>query len=162
MNMDQALGILKPSGNSAGDLKTAYRLACKKYHPDINPNSLELMKLINVAYDFLKEHLNKWSFDNIKDDIGIDEILQEIFDKIKRFAGINSEVCGTWLWVSGDTKPYKEQFKEAGLKWARKKGMWYWRPAGYRKRGKKVFSIDEIRSKYGSVGLNQEESQQVD
>jgi|6_EtaG_2_1085325.scaffolds.fasta_scaffold04791_12 hypothetical protein len=25
---------------------------------------------IDEAYDFLKEHLNKWSFDNIKDDIG--------------------------------------------------------------------------------------------
>jgi DnaJ-class molecular chaperone len=156
MNMTEALNILKPSGNNQDDLKTAYRQACKKYHPDINPDSLELMKLINCAYDFLKKHINKWSFTQSNDDTPLDEQMQDLFNKIKHFVDIKSELCGTWLWLSGETWRYKKELKEYGFKWASKKRQWYWSPAGYRKRGKKVFSMDEIRSKYGSVELEPE------
>ncbi len=150
MNMQEALNILKPTGNTDDALKTAYREASKKYHPDVNPDGLELMKLINAAHEFLKKHINKWSFHQANEDTPIDEILQAILDKIKHFPGISLEICGTWLWVSGDTKPVKDQLKEAGLYYAPKKHMWYWRPVGYKKRGKEVYSIDEIREKYGT------------
>lgn len=156
MNIEQALNILKPNGNSHDELKTAYRNACKKYHPDINPNSLELMKLINCAYDFLKKNLNKWSHTQTTNDTPIDEVLQDLFNKIKHFVNIKSEVCGTWLWISGETWRYKKELKEYGFKWAFKKKQWYWSPAGYRKRTKRVFTMDEIRSKYGLIELEPE------
>ena len=154
--MQEALNVLRPKGNTKDDLKSAYRQACKKYHPDVNPNGLELMKLINAAHDFLKKHIKKWNYQNVNEDIPIDEVMQAIFDKIKRFPGIEIEVCGTWLWVSGDTKPYKGQLKESGLKWARKKGQWYWSPAGYRKKSRRVFTMDEIRRTFGSQELDTE------
>ena len=34
----------------------AYRRAAAKYHPDHNPAGLEMMKLVNVAYDTLKDY----------------------------------------------------------------------------------------------------------
>ena len=156
MELQQALNILKPNGNDPDSLKKAYRQACLKYHPDHNPNGLEMMKLINCAYDFLKKHLHKWNFNDVNNDTPIDEVLQELFDKIKHFVNIKAEVCGTWLWLSGETWRYKKQLKEYGFKWASKKRQWYWSPPGYRKRTKKVFSMDEIRSKYGSVELEPE------
>ena len=45
MNRTEALNILKPSGNDQESLKKAYRQASLKYHPDHNPDGLELMKL---------------------------------------------------------------------------------------------------------------------
>ena len=156
MNMQEALNVLRPKGNTKDDLKSAYRQACKKYHPDVNPNGLELMKMINTAYDFLKKHLNKWHYQSINHGIPIDQVMQEIFDKIKHIPGIEPEVCGTWLWVSGDTKPYKKQLKEAGLRWARKKARWYWRPEGYRKKSRRVFTMDEIRLTFGYQELETE------
>lgn len=158
MNLQEALNILRPEGNKEDDLKKAYRTACKKYHPDYNkaPEALELMKLINLAYEFLKKHLNKWSFEQQTDEQGLDEILAEKFDLIKTFVGIKAEVCGSWLWVSGNTFTYKKYFKEYGFRWAPKKKSWYWRPEGYVKRGKKVFSMNEIRDTYGSYDLDQE------
>ena len=36
-------------------IKTTYRKLCAKYHPDRNPNGLEKMKLINMAYQVLKD-----------------------------------------------------------------------------------------------------------
>lgn len=156
MDIKQALNVLRPNGNTLDDLKSAYRAACKKYHPDINPNGLELMKVINTAYSFLKKNVNKWSHTQQTNDIGIDDILQGIFDKIKHFSEIKSEVCGSWLWVSGQTWRYKKQLKEFGFRWAPKKTQWYWRPEGYRKRSRRVFSMSEIRKTFGSVELDQD------
>ena len=156
MNRTEALNVLKPQGNTLGELKSAYRAAAKQYHPDVNEHGLELMKVINCAYEFLKKNLSKWSFDQATNDTPLTEILQEKFDAIKHFIGIETEVCGSWLWVSGDTKRYKEQLKEAGFRWARKKVQWYWRPEGYRKRSRRVFSMDEIRNTFGSMDLDQE------
>lgn len=156
MNIQEALNILRPDGNTDEALKSAYRTACKKYHPDVNPDGLELMKLINAAYEFLKKNMSRWSFHQVNDDIPIDEILQEILSKIRHIPGIDLEICGTWLWVSGNTKPYKELFKEAGLRWAPKKFRWYWRPEGYRKRTRHVFDMDEIRATFGSQELETE------
>ena len=158
MNTQEALNIIKPKGNTQEALKTAYREACKKYHPDINPNGLELMKVINIAYRLLKESVGKWNYEQSNNnDISITEQMQVIFDKIKFFKNIKAEVCGTWLWVSGNTWEYRKEFKAAKLYWARKKQQWYWRPTTeYKKRCKKVFSMAEIRNKYGSIELKQE------
>lgn len=38
---------------------------------------------------------------------------------------IEIELVGSWIWVSGNTYPVKEQLKEAGIFWAGKKKKWY-------------------------------------
>jgi hypothetical protein len=78
------------------------------------------------------------------------ERIDAIIDEIQHLPNIEAEICGNWLWVSGDTKPKASFFREIGLKWASKKEMWYWRPAGYRKKSKKVYNMDEIRNRFGS------------
>ena len=156
MNIEQALNILKPQGNSLDDLKSAYRLACKQYHPDVNPNGEELMKLINIAYEFLAEHLHKWTYEQATGEQGIDEIFQEILNKIKHLPEIKAEVCGTWLWISGNTRKYKDYFKEINLRYAPKKHCWYWRPEGYRKKTKRIFDMQEIRLTFGSIEVEPE------
>ena len=49
--------------------------------------------------------------------------------QIIRLAGLEIELCGAWLWVSGETRAHKDALKAAGLRWSAKKSMWYWRPA---------------------------------
>ena len=156
MNRTEALNILKPNGNDQDSLKAAYRTACKRYHPDHNPDGLELMKLVNLANEFLTKNMNKWAFDQCNNDTPLTEKMQELFNQIKHFIGIKSELCGTWLWLSGETWRYKKELKEYGFKWASKKKQWYWSPGGFRKHGKKVLSMNEIRSKYGSFVLEPE------
>ena len=31
------------------------------------------------------------------------------------------------VWVSGDTRPHREELKAAGAKWSGKRQAWYWR-----------------------------------
>ena len=69
---------------------------------------------------------------------------------------ITIEVCGSWIWVSGNTYPHKEELKQYGLKYASKKKQWYWHNEAFRKKGKKALSMDDIRSYYGSTEVQTE------
>ena len=54
--------------------------------------------------------------------------------------------------MSGDTKPIKETLKSHGLRYSKNKGAWYLNTTGYVKwfKGRKAWSMNEIRSAYGS------------
>lgn len=73
----------------------------------------------------------------------------ETLEKLLKIKGLKVEVLGLWIWVSGDTKPVKEELKELGLKWAHHKKMWYF--AGVRSTGRSGGkAIGYIRGKYGN------------
>jgi hypothetical protein len=74
----------------------------------------------------------------------------DIINNIIRFVGIKIEICGTWIWLSGNTKPYKDELKKAGFWWASKKLMWYWHPAEQTSTRHKTWDMDKIRGTYGS------------
>jgi len=147
MNINDAAKILGIDGKIDADIvKKAYRMQCKKFHPDRNPAGLEMMKAINVAYDTLK-NVNA---DVSTSDINYSEKLNDAINAIIDLEGIIIEICGTWVWLSGETKKHKEIIKKAGFFWARKKKMWYFRPADYKSKSYGKYSIDRIRDIYGS------------
>ena len=48
MQHSDAVNILGLSGDITSEIvKQSYRLAAKKYHPDVNPAGAEMMKIIN-------------------------------------------------------------------------------------------------------------------
>lgn len=159
MNIAQAMNILKPDDSSFTGLKKSYREAAMKYHPDRNPDGLELMKLVNAAYEFLKDNLGKWSVgpDEYKDSgPSIDEIFADILAKIRHLPDIKIEVCGVWLWVTGNTKPYKSYFKSCDMYFSPKKCAWYWKPKSWRPMSKRKMSLEEIRQVFGSQEVENE------
>ena len=80
-----------------------------------------------------------------------DKALREVLQKIINFDGIEIELVGAWLWVSGNTYSYKKELKEIGFKWASQKKMWYWKSESYQKKSRKSLSMDDIRNYYGST-----------
>ncbi|MBS0350596.1 MAG: hypothetical protein JSR33_05305 [Proteobacteria bacterium] len=60
------------------------------------------------------------------------------------------EICGAWVWLSGDTRPHKELLKQHGFRWAPKKERWFYRPEEYRSSNRGEWSMEKIRTKYGS------------
>lgn len=128
-------------------LKTKYKELVKQYHPDLNPDNLESMKEINAEYDFLLNNLAKLTDKPI--DLEAESEFKEIILALVKL-DLEVEVCGSWLWLHGDTKPIKEDLKELGCFWASKKKLWYWKPEGARSFAKGSFSMSEIRAKYGS------------
>lgn len=144
--------------NTLEELRAAYRALLKKFHPD-NGGSEEATKEINLEYEKLFQILkNRSGADqetkyNTQEDENLREVLQQIIN-----LNVNIEICGSWIWVSGNTYPVKESLKTAGFKFSKNKKAWYWHAGEYTRRGKKV-SLDYIRTKYGSetVKKSQEE-----
>lgn len=81
-----------------------------------------------------------------------------VMDAIRELPGLEIEVCGRWVWVSGSTKEHRATLKELGLRFARKKEKWYWRPPDHksRRRGHRGMPMDHIRGKYGSKRIDKE------
>lgn len=144
-----ALKVFGLSGDTAfEDIKIAYRKACAKYHPDRNPAGLEMMKIINASYQALSDYVpGMVKTDGEQVDFG-DELNNALNAIIH--LGLTIEICGSWIWVSGDTKPHKEILKEAGYKFAPKKVMWSF-CGGERTSSRGKFSMDDIRLRHGSV-----------
>ena len=142
------------------ELRKQYKELLKQYHPD-NGGELESMQAINAEYDrlfkLLKDRHESKTADtetnnnNMQYDFEEDAKLREVLQKIIHFSDITIEICGSWIWLAGNTYQYKTELKEIGFKWASKKKQWYFHTEAFRKKGKKALSMEDIRNYYGST-----------
>lgn len=136
------------------ELKKEYRRLSKIHHPDLG-GDVETMKRVNAEYEAAFARIKNTS--EVKQDRETRETPDEfvrIINKLIKLDGLRVELCGRWLWISGDTKRHKDALKAAGCRWASKKSMWYWHPADETTTGhRKTYSIEHIREKYGSVSF---------
>lgn len=142
---------------SLEDLKAEYRRLVKIHHPDRGGDT-ETMKQVNndysAAFERLKAQHNE-THDAEHQTTETPEEFMEIIDKLLKLDGLDIELCGSWLWIGGNTRYHKDALKAAGCRWSNNKKLWYWRHEedGHRwSRGKK--SIGEIRAKYGSQHIS--------
>jgi curved DNA-binding protein CbpA len=132
------------------DIKLNYRLRCSQYHPDRNPAGLEMMKLINAAWEALRDYVpGDLRGDNDTEGEDYGPILFEALNAVMGLEGITIEICGSWIWISGDTRQHKEVLKAAGYRYAPKKVMWSF-CGGKRTTSRGKFSMDDIRLRHGS------------
>lgn len=137
------------------DLKKQYRTLAMKHHPD-RGGDVELMQEINAEYDRafaqVKDyHKNAKGETYTKENTETADEFKDIIATLLKMQGVEVEVIGCFIWLSGNTKEHKDAIKALGFKWHSKKHMWYKSPAGYHRRGKKQYDMDEIRSMYGST-----------
>jgi hypothetical protein len=147
MNIYDAAKILGLSGEVTPELaKAAYHAACKKYHPDVNPAGEDMMKVVNEAYSALRD----FSGSVKEQQTDYSDLLNNALNAILGLSALSVEICGVWVWVTGDTRAHKDALKAAGYRWSGQKEAWYFRPEQFRSRGRGVASMEEIRGKYGS------------
>lgn len=138
---------------SLDELKAEYRRLIKIHHPDCGGDT-ETMKQVNADYktrfEELKKHHNETSDAEHQTTETAAEFI-EIIEKLLKLDGLDIELCGSWLWIGGNTRENKEALKAAGCRWSNNKKLWYWRHEEESRpwhRGKAT--ISEIRAKYGS------------
>lgn len=135
------------------DLKKAYRRLAFTNHPD-RGGDVATMQAINAEYEQLHELLKN------QHNAGADEFHQttetatefiQIINVLVRMGGLEIELCGSWLWIGGNTREHRDGLKAAGCRWSNNKKLWYWHheEAG-RKWRKGNTTMQEIRRKYGS------------
>ncbi|MBC6678282.1 molecular chaperone DnaJ [Zhenpiania hominis] len=151
-----ANGIFFKGIGTLEDLKRQYRTLALQNHPD-RGGDVEVMKAINNEYDKLfaqvkDTHKNKEGETYTKENPETAEEFKDIIDKLIKMQGVEIEVIGCFIWLSGNTKEHKEAIKALGFRWHSKKKMWYKAPEGYKRWGKKEYSMNEIRGMYGTSG----------
>ncbi|MDR1689543.1 MAG: molecular chaperone DnaJ [Clostridiales bacterium] len=132
------------------ELKQKYRTLAKKHHPDAGGDA-EIMKRINSEYDIRFSKLQKEHNKNStaeKQNNENPEAWRELIETLMKLQGIIIEICGTWIWLSGNTYPHKDAIKELGFKFAVNKKMWYLGELS--RKNRKSTPMEEIRAEYGS------------
>ncbi len=73
----------------------------------------------------------------------------EIINKLVLCEGLNIDLCGRWIWLTGNTYPYKDIIKSLNFRWASKKKCWYWHKDEDACKSRRNMSLDDIKNKYG-------------
>lgn len=156
MTLQEALNVFNLSGTITNEaIKDAYKKLCLKYHPDRNPAGNDMMKLVNAAYEWLNRNA-----DRINEGFSYTEGAYDyaakfggVLEQLRALEGLELEIIGNWIWISGETKANKEALKTIGCRYASHKVRWYFRPEEHRSLGnRKSHSMDEIRDMHGTQG----------
>ena len=114
------------------DLKRVYADEYSEVRHDV-----DLLKDLNLAYEDNFDavrcmHRTKggkvYSTESAPNHEGV-AWFPEFVEAISNMKDVEYNIEGTWLWVSGNTKPHREELKRLGLRWAPKRKMWYKKPA---------------------------------
>ena len=143
---------------SPQDVKSLYRRLAMKHHPDRGGDH-ESMVSINLEYEAVLKRMNGYSFsgDDGKErvyrwDEAVEKAAMEMVLKALslRMHDVQVNLIGTWVWCTGDTKPYKDALKESGFRWHPKRVAWYWAPPESHSHYNKRATLGDLARWYGS------------
>ncbi len=147
-----------PTPKTLEELKNLYRQLAMQHHPD-RGGSDEAMKAVNAEYDALFPRLKDMHQTKDGESYTARQATTETADQFKnliaelmRMDEITIEIIGCFVWVTGNTRPHKEKLKALRFQWHNKKTAWYLKPEDYRRRSRREYDLDEIRTMYGTSG----------
>jgi len=154
------------------EMKAQYRALCFKHHPDQGGDT-GTMQEINAEWSYIQAHEayteartrqegahadGKKSAGDYHDLNEVEATLRIKIEFALNLEGVEVELMGLWVWLTGNTKAHKEAIKEnGGWKWSQNKTAWYY--PGVPTFNRKKTTLDEIRSAYGSQTFSKEEKQ---
>ena len=162
MNINDAFNLLNLSETSTQEeIRKAYKAASLRFHPDRNPAGAQIMIAINAAYDFLKKLGDSVTPGDNFNATDYSEEMNRVLNQLFALDGLEIEICGNWIWITGNTKPHSAKLgrKEGGIGcyWSKAKTAWYYRPADFKSFGRGSMSMDEIRATHGTTKAYQKQ-----
>ena len=139
---------------SLEDVKTTFKTLAKQLHPDCGGNA-ELFKQMMTAYRETFERLKNIHSDSEgktyqKESAEKPEQYAEIINQVIFFENVTIEIIGSWIWLSGDTYPCKDQLKEIGFHYSSSKKAWYYNGKSDKSFRRGRYSMTKLREKWGS------------
>ena len=147
---------------TAEDVKTRFKELAKKLHPDCGGNAEEFKKMMaeyETAFERLKnvhQTAEGKTYESKKASSQTAKQFADIITQIIHCNGLHIEICGTWVWVTGNTYPHRQTLKEAGFTWSKTKQAWYnaGEPLTGKRRGR--YTLNQIRQMHGSEEVETE------
>lgn len=141
---------------TAKELGKEYKKLMVANHPD-NGGDVATCQEITAEYkklfDMFKSGQTPEEETKKTYDYEADEKLRNVINNIVSFDGINIDVVGSWIWVDGNTYPYRESLKKLGFKWSKNRKKWHYSSQPSGKWHKRNVSFEEIQKKYGSENV---------
>ena len=146
---------------SIEDVKATYKSLAKKYHPDIagaefTATMQEINSEFEKAFEKFKnihESAEGNTYETEQQTTETPAEFMEIINSLINCEGLNIELVGRWIWLSGNSYPYKDIIKSLGFKWASNKKAWYWHTAEDSTTNRKKLSLDDIKTMYGCTSF---------
>ena len=111
------------------DLKKQYKKLAFQNHPDRGGKTSDMQE-INAEYEALFSRLKDthkhaegefYTARTATTETATE--FMDIIEKLIHMEGIEIEVCGSWVWVTGDTRPHKEELKALSFRWQQHIGV---------------------------------------
>jgi curved DNA-binding protein CbpA len=152
---------------SIEELRKNFRRHCLVLHPDKGGDAEEFKAMKN-EYDYFiklsaageagraaaKDRKPFYTYESEK-------ALQDAIERFLAIPDIVVEICGSWLWITGNTFPVHERIKALGAKFSRNKKAWYWSPTMSQGKMRGIYSMKKIREKFGSICLESEAEEKL-
>ncbi len=156
--MREVFNYFTPTPKTLEELKKQYRKLVFMHHPDKNGDA-EKMKAVNNEYDklfkILKDvHQTKdgKTYTAKQTSAETADQFKDLINELMKMDDIEIEIIGCFVWVTGNTRAYKDKLKELKFQWHSKKTAWFLKPENYRCKSRKNYEFDEIREMYGTSG----------
>ena len=109
-----------------------------------------MQKMINNAYEVLKDFQGSIGSGQSSE---LSQVMADTLSALVHIEGLDLEICGSWLWVGGNTYPNRSALA-AGLRFSGSKKRFYLNPdkksGGKKKWYGKSRTMDQIRQAHGS------------
>ena len=139
------------TGLNPDEAKKKFKKLCVELHPDNKETgNSEAFKRMFSEFQNLSEGTGTNETNETK--IEMSEKMQNVILELSKYDFINMFICGSWLWISGNTFQIKEKLKELECKFAPNKKMWFY--TEIKSSGRGNMNIEEIKNKYGSKEIS--------
>ena len=138
------------------ELRHVFKELCKQFHPDNGGDSEKFKQMMQEYKELLVKLANcdeksQWA---AKKEAENASEYADLIAKLQKLSGVVIEQCGSWLYLHGNTIAHKEMIKQFGFRWSKNKTAWSWAPYLSEKKTRGRYSMDTIRTIYGSKTYN--------
>lgn len=139
------------------ELKTEFKLLCKKLHPDMPNGNKEAFQEMKNEYDVFVKLLAANEKDSVKAE-KVAEMYKDIMEVIIHLELKDITIHGTWIWVecSKEQKEVHKALKELKFFFNGKREVWQWHEPTEGKGRYSNKTEDEIAATYGTIKVKGE------